>query len=82
MRILIIAFIFLGTLQNSTAANGNETPSISLTVLPGTPLRVYLTKRVSKRLGARRGQTHRAGIRVRPRGGACRVSHHRKGERG
>jgi hypothetical protein len=52
MRILIVGFILLGTLQNSQAASDNETPNIPLTVLPGTPLRLYLTKRVSKRLGA------------------------------
>ena len=40
------------TLQASQAAGDDETPNVPLTVLPGTPLRLYLTNRVSKRLGA------------------------------
>ena len=43
---------FFLALQASQAAGGNEAPNIPLTVPSGVPLRLYLTKRIPKRLGA------------------------------
>ena len=39
-------------LQASQAAGGNEAPNVPLIVPSGVPLRLYLTKRIPKRLGA------------------------------
>jgi hypothetical protein len=44
-------FLFSALATAQTAANP-QTPRISLDVPPGAPLRLYLTKRVSKRAGA------------------------------
>jgi hypothetical protein len=54
MCILVTACIFLSTLAvgQTVAENGAPNPSVPLTVLSGAPLRLYLTKRVPKRLGA------------------------------
>src|SRR5260221_5673853 len=50
----IILFVFLFTAGFATAQTVQTTPDadkpIPLTVEPGTPLRVYLTKRLPKRL--------------------------------
>jgi len=46
------AALFLVTLQASQAGAESESPNITLTVPSGVPLRLYLTKRVPKRLGA------------------------------
>src|SRR6266403_201291 len=46
------AFIFLSTLQAEEASGGAQTREIPLSVASGAPLRLYLTKRVPKRLGA------------------------------
>src|SRR5450631_1514817 len=43
--------LFPASAAAQTAA-GNQTPRISLSVPSGAPLRLYLTKRVSKRTGA------------------------------
>src|SRR5712672_3058684 len=49
MRVaLALVFIFLPALQ---AQNADEAPQIPLTVPSGAPLRLYLTKRVSKHVG-------------------------------
>ncbi|HSR09412.1 MAG TPA: hypothetical protein VLM42_19925 [Bryobacteraceae bacterium] len=50
MRTIATACFFFLALQAGRAQNDDA--KIALTVLPGTPLRVYLTKRVPKRLGA------------------------------
>jgi hypothetical protein len=44
-------FLFTASATAQTAA-GIETPTISLSVPSGAPLRLYLTKRISKRIGA------------------------------
>jgi hypothetical protein len=44
--------LFLTTLQANQAAGDSESSSVSLTVSSGVPLRLYLTKRIPKRLGA------------------------------
>src|SRR4029077_10952034 len=46
------AALFLVTLQASQAAAESGSPNVSLTVPSGGPLRLYLTKRIPKRLGA------------------------------
>jgi hypothetical protein len=46
------AALFLVTLQASQAAAESESPKVTLTVPSGVPLRLYLTKRIPKRLGA------------------------------
>ena len=46
------AALFLVTLQASQAAAESESPRVTLTVPSGVPLRLYLTKRIPKRLGA------------------------------
>jgi hypothetical protein len=51
LGILAAAFIPLVSVAAQTAAD-EETPKISLSVPSGAPLRLYLTKRVSKRIGA------------------------------
>ena len=51
LGILAAAFIPLASLPAQTAAD-EETPKISLSVPSGAPLRLYLTKPVSKRAGA------------------------------
>jgi hypothetical protein len=50
--ILVGAWICLAALQASQAAGGDEASKIPLSVPSGAPLRLYLTKRVSKRAGA------------------------------
>src|ERR1700681_455528 len=50
LAILAAAFIPLASLPAQTTAD--ETPKITLSVPSGAPLRLYLTNRVSKRLGA------------------------------
>ena len=52
MRVLAASVLFLVTLQASQAAGETESPNVSLTVSSGVPLRLYLTKRIPKRLGA------------------------------
>ena len=51
MRIVATALFFVA-LQASQAASGNKAPNVPLIVPAGVPLRVYLTKRIPKRLGA------------------------------
>ena len=53
LSIVAVVCIFLFT-ESATAqtAVGIETPTISLSVPSGAPLRLYLTKRISKRMGA------------------------------
>ncbi len=46
------AALFLVTLQASQAAGESQTPNVTLTVPSGVPLRLYLTKRIPKRMGA------------------------------
>jgi hypothetical protein len=48
---VVCIFLFTASATAQTAA-GIETPTISLTVPSGAPLRLYLTKRISKRIGA------------------------------
>src|SRR5258708_14222804 len=43
--------IFFSTLKALPAGSDDEATSVSLSVPSGAPLRLYLTKRVSKRLG-------------------------------
>src|SRR5450432_1055143 len=52
MCVLAESVLFLMTLQASQAAVDTESPNVSLTVSSGVPLRLYLTKRIPKRLGA------------------------------
>ena len=49
---VVATALFLVTLQASQVASGNEAPNVPLTVASGVPLRLYLTKRIPKRLGA------------------------------
>src|SRR5579863_5741584 len=51
MRFLA-SLVFLVTMQSGLAADDSESPNVSLTVSSGVPLRLYLTKRIPKRLGA------------------------------
>jgi hypothetical protein len=51
LGILAATFIPLASVAAQTAAD-EETPKISLSVPAGAPLRLYLTKRASKRIGA------------------------------
>src|SRR6202051_4545220 len=53
LSIVAVVYIFLFT-ESATGqtAAGMETPTISLSVPSGAPLRLYLTKRISKRIGA------------------------------
>src|ERR1700736_4016837 len=51
MRFLAFA-VFLLTLQSSQAAADSESPNVSLAVPSGVRVRLYLTKRIPKRLGA------------------------------
>ena len=46
------AAVFLTTLQASQVGGESESQNVSLTVPSGVPLRLYLTKRIPKRLGA------------------------------
>ena len=50
LAILGAAFVPIAPLTAQTTAG--ETPKITLSVPSGAPLRLYLTNRVSKRLGA------------------------------
>jgi hypothetical protein len=52
MGFLVGACIFLSSLEAMQSGGNDETPTIPLSVPSGAPLRLYLTKRVSKRLGA------------------------------
>jgi hypothetical protein len=52
MCFLAASVLFLVTLQANQAASDSEGPNIPLTVSSGVPLRLYLTKRIAKRLGA------------------------------
>jgi len=53
LGIVAVACIFLFTASaTAQTAAGIETPTISLSVPSGAPLRLYLTKRISKRMGA------------------------------
>jgi hypothetical protein len=52
MCVLAAAVLFVMTLQANQAADDPESPNVSLTVSAGMPLRLYLTKRIPKRLGA------------------------------
>src|ERR1700730_4249537 len=53
LGIVAVACIFLFTASaTAQSAAGIETPTISLSVPSGAPLRLYLTKRISKRTGA------------------------------
>src|SRR6202051_3707580 len=49
--VVVCIFLFTESATAQTAA-GIETPTISLSVPSGAPLRLYLTKRISKRIGA------------------------------
>ena len=84
MRILAAAFVFLSTLAAGQAVMENENPNVPLTVVSGAPLRLYLTKRVSKRLRAPvGGKTYlNPSTKVRPGGVACRIGRHGKSECG
>jgi hypothetical protein len=52
MCVLAASVLFLTTLQAGQPAGDLQNPNIPLTVSPGVPLRLYLTKRIPKRLGA------------------------------
>ena len=52
LRILAGSCIFLSALDASAAGSDEEGPNIPLSVPPGMPVRVYLTKRVSSHVGA------------------------------
>jgi hypothetical protein len=52
MFFLAASVLFLTTLQADQAAGDPESPNVSLTVSSGVPLRLYLTKRIPKRLYA------------------------------
>jgi hypothetical protein len=52
MCVLAASVLFLMTLQANQAADDPQNPNIPLTVSSGVPLRLYLTKRIPKRLGA------------------------------
>jgi hypothetical protein len=52
MCVLAASVLFLMTLQANQAAEDPESPNVPLTVSSGVPLRLYLTKRIPKRLGA------------------------------
>src|ERR1700730_17184984 len=52
LGILVGAFFFLSTFETGQAADGDEAPKVPLSVPSGAPLRLYLTKKVSKRAGA------------------------------
>ena len=45
------AFFLLFTFQTGQAADGDEAPKVPLSVPSGAPLRLYLTKKISKRAG-------------------------------
>ena len=51
MCVLAASVLFLMTLQANQAAGDPQNPNITLTVSSGVPLRLYLTKRIPKRLG-------------------------------
>ena len=52
MCVLAASVLFLMTLQANQPAGDPQNPNIPLRVSPGVPLRLYLTKRIPKRLGA------------------------------
>ena len=52
MSALAASVLFLMTLHANQAAGDPQNPNIPLTVSSGVPLRLYLTKRIPKRLGA------------------------------
>src|ERR1700730_384099 len=52
LGILAFAFTIVSALSGGQAAGGDEALQIPLRVPAGAPLRLYLTKRVSKRMGA------------------------------
>ena len=52
MCVLATSILFLLTLQASQAVGVSDSPNVSLTVPSGVPLRLYLTKRIPKRLDA------------------------------
>jgi len=49
---IVAAALFLVKLQASQVAGESESPNVSLTVPSGVPVRLYLTKRIPKRLDA------------------------------
>ncbi len=52
MFVLAASVLFVVTLQADQASVESQNPNVSLTVSSGVPLRLYLTKRIPKRLGA------------------------------
>ena len=51
LRILAGVFFFLSALEADLAVSGDESPKVPLSVPSGAPLRLYLTKKISKRAG-------------------------------
>ncbi len=51
LGILAGTFFFLSALEADQAVSGDESPKVPLSVPSGAPLRLYLTKKISKRAG-------------------------------